>query len=196
MRLAGRFLMALALCVLVAAGTFAQAQGTTATPRPAGSVSDELLAQWNSVHNELIAMAKDFPESDYDFKVQKDQRTFAENLLHAAGVDYIFMNALSSTKLGPDLGKDPENPSRSVFKTKADVVKLMEQATADGAALIKQLGDAGLNNVFKYPFGNRMSHASSFMWGDLEHCGEHLGQLVVYYRAKGMVPPQSRPQTK
>jgi hypothetical protein len=128
--------------------------------------------------------------------VQKDERTFAENLLHIAGVDYEFLSSMSSTKLGPDFGKDVENPSRSVYKTKADVVKLMEQVSADGAALIKQFGDTGLNKVFKYPFGNRMVHASYFLWGDLEHCGEHYGQLVVYYRANNLVPPESRPQPK
>ena len=135
-------------------------------PRPAGSASDELLTQWNSVHSKLVAMAKDFPEDQYDFKVQKDERTFAENLLHVAGVDYIFMNAISGhERWGRISASDPENPSRTVFKTKADVVKLMEQASADGAAVIKQLGDAGLNKEFKYPFGNIMAHGFLFHVG-------------------------------
>jgi uncharacterized damage-inducible protein DinB len=194
MQFAARYLAAFIFCVFVAGSAMAQAQGVA--PRPAQSASNELLAQWNEVHNKLIAMAKDFPEDKYDFKVQKDERTFAENLLHIAGVDYEFLSSMSSTKLGPDFGKDVENPSRSVYKTKADVVKLMEQVSADGAALIKQFGDTGLNKVFKYPFGNRMVHASYFLWGDLEHCGEHYGQLVVYYRANNLVPPESRPQPK
>jgi hypothetical protein len=44
---------------------------------------------WNSIGNKLIAMAQDFPEHKYDFKVQKDQRTFAQTPLHVAGVDYL-----------------------------------------------------------------------------------------------------------
>src|SRR5580698_7851030 len=196
MRFATRSLTAFAVLVFVAGTVLAQAQGAKPAPTPAVSAADELLAQWNEVHNKLIAMAKDFPEDKFDFKVQKDERTFAENLLHIAGVDYEFLNSVSSTKMGPDFGKDPENPSRSIYKTKADVVKLMEQVSADGAALIKQLGDAGLNKVFKYPFGNRMAHASFSLWGDLEHCGEHYGQLVVYYRANNLVPPESRPRPK
>ena len=28
----------------------------------------------------------------------------------------------------------------------------------------------------------------------IEHSGEHYGQLVVYYRVAGMVPPESRPK--
>jgi hypothetical protein len=27
-----------------------------------------------------------------------------------------------------------------------------------------------------------------------EHAGEHYGQLVVYYRLNGIVPPESRPK--
>ena len=31
-------------------------------------------------------MARDFPEEKYDFRLQKAERTFAENLLHVAAV--------------------------------------------------------------------------------------------------------------
>ena len=186
----------LAMLAITSAVTFAATLLGQPKNQPVRSRADETLEVWNDIGNRLIAMAKDFPEDKYNFKVQKDQRTFAQNILHVAGVDYEFMRSVAGSKIGPDLGKDVENPSRDVYKTKADVVKLMEQVSADGAALIKQLGDAGLNKVFKYPFGNRMVHASYFLWGDLEHCGEHYGQLVVYYRANNLVPPESRPQPK
>jgi len=31
-------------------------------------------------------------------------------------------------------------------------------------------------------------------YGFIEHSGEHYGQLVVYYRLSGLVPPESRPK--
>jgi len=31
-------------------------------------------------------------------------------------------------------------------------------------------------------------------YGLIEHSGEHYGNLVVYYRTNGMVPPESRPK--
>jgi hypothetical protein len=31
-------------------------------------------------------------------------------------------------------------------------------------------------------------------YGLIEHSGEHYGQLVVYYRANNLVPPESRPK--
>jgi hypothetical protein len=39
-----------------------------------------------------------------------------------------------------------------------------------------------------------MVHGAFGWWGILEHTGEHYGQLVVYYRVNGMIPPESRPK--
>jgi len=43
-------------------------------------------------------MAQDFPEDKYDFKLQKDERTFADNLLSVGAVDY---DLLTFTKPKP-----------------------------------------------------------------------------------------------
>jgi uncharacterized damage-inducible protein DinB len=164
-----------------------------ATP-PARSRADETLEWWNQVGNKLIAMAKDFPEDKYDFKLQKDERTFAENLLHVAAVDYDLIRRVSESNMGPDFGKDKHNPSRAVYKTKADVVKLIEQAVTDGAAVIQQQGDAGLDKTtpFGWETGKHVVH-NSYVWiTAIEHSTEHFGQLVVYYRANNLVPPESR----
>jgi len=189
--------LALAAVTLLAAfGTslFSQGQSQNQTPRTAVSRADETLEVWNEIGNKLIAMAQDFPEDKYDFKVQKDQRTFAQNILHAAAVDYEAIRSVSGSSIGPDFGKDVENPSRNVYKTKADVVKLMQQAAADGAKVIKQQGDSGLDKTTKLPWENRLVHSSYTWMAATEHSGEHYGQLVVYYRANNLVPPESRPR--
>ena len=46
----------------------------------------------------------------------------------------------------------------------------------------------------KFPFGNKVVHNSYCWMFVVEHSGEHYGQLVAYYRANNMVPPQSRPR--
>jgi uncharacterized damage-inducible protein DinB len=194
MRRSSFVLVAMILLAGVGTSFYRQAQAQNQAPRPARSRADETLAMWNSIGNKLIAMARDFPEDKYDFKLQKDQRTFAQTLLHVAGLDYLLMRTVSGSNLGPDLGKDVVNPSRDVYKTKADVVNLMQQAVADGANLIQQQGDAGLDKTTKLPFGNRLVHNSYHWMFVIEDGGEHYGQLVAYYRANNMVPPQSRPR--
>ena len=167
-----------------------QAQTQNQSPSPARSRSDEMLDRWNDIGNKLVAMAQDFPDDKYDFKLQKDERTFALNLLHAAALDFILIRRISGTNVGPDFGEG-DNPTRNQFKTKSDVVKFVQEAVADGAKVIQQQGDAGLDNTTKF-FGNRMAHNGSIWTFAIEHSGEHYGQLVVYYRANNLVPPDSR----
>jgi uncharacterized damage-inducible protein DinB len=189
-------LMLVAVTVLALTSTSPYALGQSQN-QPMGSArsrADETLEWWNQIGNKLVAMAKDFPEDKYDFKVQKDERTFAENLLHVAAVDYDLIRRVSESNMGPDFGKDQHNPSRDIYKTKADVVKLIEQAVTDGAAVIKQQGDAGLDKTtpFAWETGKHVVH-NSYIWiTAMEHSTEHFGQLVVYYRANNLVPPESR----
>ena len=186
--------LVLVVFTLLAGGTAlcSQSQGQDQAPRPARSRADETLEIWNAIGNKLVAMAEDFPEDKYDFKLQKDERTFAENLLHVAAVDYDLMRAASGSKIGPDFGKNKHNPSRDDYKTKADVVRLIQQAVADGAKLIQEQGDAGLDRTMKMAWGNRLVHNSYIWMNAIEHSAEHYGQLVVYYRANNLVPPDSR----
>ncbi len=167
-----------------------QAQTQNQPPGPARSRSDEMLERWNDIGNKLVAMAQDFPEDKYDFKVQKDERTFALNLLHAAALDFLLIRRISGSNAGPDFGQG-DNPTRDQFKSKADVVKFVQDAVAAGAKVIQEQGDTGLDKTTKF-FGNRMAHNSTIWTFVIEHSAEHYGQLVVYYRANNLVPPASR----
>jgi uncharacterized damage-inducible protein DinB len=190
----GLALVAATLLAVTGTSLYCHGQSQNQATGPTRSRADETLEWWNQIGNKLIAMARDFPEDKYDFKVQQDERTFAENLLHVAAVDYDVIRRVSESNIGPDFGKDKHNPSRDAYKTKADVVKLIEQAVADGAAVIKQQGDVGLDKMtpFSWETGKHVVR-NSYIWvAAIEHSSEHFGQLVVYYRANNLVPPESR----
>ncbi|PYX48110.1 MAG: hypothetical protein DMG83_02385, partial [Acidobacteria bacterium] len=87
-------LVAVTLVAAVGMSFHSQAQTQNQPPSPARSRSDEMLDRWNDIGNKLIAMAQDFPEDKFDFKVQKDQRTFALNLLHAAALDFVLIRRI------------------------------------------------------------------------------------------------------
>jgi uncharacterized damage-inducible protein DinB len=157
--------------------------------KPADSPSKVVLDSWNDVGRKLIAMAEDFPEDKYDFKPTPAQRSFAEQLLHAAGANYFFTS--------PAMGQKPpseEDPKRDQYKTKADVVSFVKKSFADGATAIKAKGDKGMSDLLVDPFGHQQVRVSDFAYGFIEHDGEHYGQLVGYYRLAGLVPPESRPK--
>ena len=157
--------------------------------KPADSPSKVLLDQWNDIGRKLIAMAEDFPEDKYDFKPMPAQRTFADQLLHAAGANYFFIN--------PAMGKPApkeEDPKRADYKTKADIVAFVKKSFADGAAVIKAKGDKGMSDLMVDPFAHQQMRVLDMAYGFIEHSGEHYGQLAVYYRVAGLVPPESRPK--
>ncbi|SPF41425.1 conserved exported hypothetical protein [Candidatus Sulfotelmatobacter kueseliae] len=157
--------------------------------KPADPPSKVVLDSWNDIGRKLIAMAEDFPEDKYDMKPNPDQRTFAQQLLHAAGANYYFTNLVTGQK-----GPVEENPKRDQYKTKSDVVAFVKKSFADGAAAIQSKGDRGMSELVVDPFAHQQVRISDLAYGFIEHCGEHYGQLVVYYRVAGLVPPESRPK--
>jgi uncharacterized damage-inducible protein DinB len=159
-----------------------------AAVKPADPELKVVLDSWNEVGRKLIAMAEDFPEDKYDFKPTPAQRSFAEQLLHAAGANYFFTN--------PVIGKEPpaaEDPKRDQYKSKADIVAFVKKSFADGAAAIQSKGEKGLTTEVVY-FAHQKARVLDMAYGLIEHSGEHYGQLVVYYRLAGLVPPESRPK--
>ncbi|MGA8762820.1 MAG: DinB family protein, partial [Candidatus Sulfotelmatobacter sp.] len=80
------------------------------------------------------------------------------------------------------------------YKTKADVAAFVKKTVADGAAAITAKGDKGMSDLVIDPFSHQQVRLSDLAYGLIEHSGEHYGQLVVYYRLSGLVPPESRPK--
>jgi len=176
--------------VLLAFVFSAHAQDTMkkdAAVKPADPEVKVVLDSWNEIGRKLTAMAEDFPEDKYDFKPTPAQRSFAEQLLHAAGSCYYFTNSVMGQKL-------PEgDPKRDQYKSKADVVAFVKKSFADGAAAIQAKGEKGLTTEVVYTPGQK-ARVLDIAYGIIEHSGEHYGQLVVYYRLVGLVPPESRPR--
>jgi uncharacterized damage-inducible protein DinB len=179
----------LLLAGLFAPVMFAGGKGEAARANAAPSASQVVLSQWNEVGKKLIAMAEDFPEDKYDFKPVQGVRSFAEVQLHVSNAMYFFTN--------PALGQKPpaeEDPKRENYKTKAAVVAFVKKCVEDGANAIKTKGDKGLAEWYTDPDSKQQMQFSDLAYGLIEHSGEHYGQLVVYYRLNGLVPPASRPK--
>jgi hypothetical protein len=157
--------------------------------KPAPSVSQAVLEAWNDIGRKLIAMAEDFPEDKYDFKPTPAQSGLAEKLLHAAGANYFFTNLALGLKPPSE-----EDPKREKYKTKADVVAFVKKSFADGAAAIKTRGNKGMSSLVVDPDAHQETRISDLAYGLIEHSGEQYGQLAVYYRVAGLVPPESRPK--
>jgi uncharacterized damage-inducible protein DinB len=178
-----------AVCLLGISARAQEMPKKDAAPKPAPGPSQAVLEQWNDIGRKLIAMAEDFPEDKYDFKPAPSMQSFAQRLIHAAHANEFFINAARGEK--PPAMDDPK---REQFKTKADVATFVKKSFAAGAAAIKAKGAKGMSDLVVDPFSNQKARISDFAYGFVEHSGEIYGQLTVYYRVSGMVPPESRPK--
>jgi hypothetical protein len=167
----------------------APAQEAKKAPGPAPDMTNSILDQWNDVGRKLIAMAEDFPDDKYTtFKPAPASRSFKANIVHASGSMYYFTDVAE--------GKKPRYPDEYAgddLKTKADVVAFVKKCVADGVDVIKKKADKDWSSSVDAG-GSHLYRLYDLAYGLIEHSGEHYGQLVVYYRANGLVPPESRPK--
>lgn len=164
----------LPFCLLVLTGllqcSLSSGQSPTATPVQA------LQRHFDSIHSKVLAMAKDFPENKYDYRLKPEMRSFGELIVHiAGGPAYAAKAGRGENVQWGDF--DPKD-----YKTKAAIVALMQKSLAEADATLKSLP-------------NEACTKSVDPWLDVtEHTAEHYGLLVAYYRANGLVPPASRPK--
>ncbi|MDP8981545.1 MAG: DinB family protein [Acidobacteriota bacterium] len=170
--------MRLLLAITIATALAAAGQDAPKTPPTPVQV---MQRQYDDVNRRLLAMAEDFPEDKYDFKPAPDVRTFAEQILHATEGNFYTAKAAKAAR-----GEKVEwaDPSREKYKTKAQVVAWVKESIAE------------INGVLKVQTDAQIIQRLGLWAGLLEHAGEHYGQLVVYYRANGLVPPETREQKK
>ncbi len=130
---------------------------------------------FTSVNDQVLAMAKDFPENKYQFKLKPEMRSFGDVIVHiASGNIYGAKAGLGERVKWDEL--DPKN-----YKSKADIVALLEKSIQDANATMKSSPEGPKKNLEPW-------------MAVMEHSAEHYGLLVAYYRANGLVPPASRPK--
>lgn len=153
---------------------FAHAQ--TAKPEP--TTRDVLLKQWTDIGEKVVQLAEQFPEDKYEFRPVDGVRTFGDQVRHVAFWNGFVAKSARGEKADGKLNELP----KAEYPTKAAVVKALKSSLEEATAQLKQ-GPA------------TPSAKLTGLWVSFtEHSGEHYGQLVVYYRLNGLVPPASRGQ--
>lgn len=156
---------------------------TTAAAQQQGPVG-ALKPLYQRTRELYLKSAEQMPEEHYPFKPTPDVRTFGEILGHIANENFLFCAAA----LGE---KDPNSTDFEKAVSKAELVKALNAAFSY------------CDRAYALPDAKAMEQTALFdqkgsrLWAlvfNLTHDGEHYGNLVTYFRIKGMVPPSSRGQ--
>jgi hypothetical protein len=142
----------------------------------------------------IVGLADAMPEGKYGFAPSaelfsngqgtefKGVRTFAQQVAHVASSNYEYLQTMG-------LEKDKNIAAIEKLTTKAEALQALKDSFA---AAEKAAATITPQNAFEgmgpKKLTTRAALASAIAW----HTMDHYGQLVVYARMNGVVPPQSR----
>ena len=158
----------------------------------AASLSADMQKAWQRQQGLLKVTVEAMPEEFWGFKPTPEQRTFAEQVLHIAGANSFLMGFVGTEIKGPTV--DPTNLSTFGLEatTKAEIVAAHEASFEHGKAALGEFSDESmLEEVSGPPWVGKVTRAAMVQF-ILGHNMDIYGQLVVYLRLKGVVPPASR----
>ena len=170
-----RSVVVVALCIL---GTAAAAAAQPSFP--ATSFLTPAKATWESTRNLVIGLVEVMPEDKYDFRPTPSVRTFRENVVHLVGENYLFFGRVA--------GENPGNPAQNL-KSRDELLKALRESYDYGAKVWAGLTEEKALEMIEVR-GQKVQRWSAIL-GAIQDNMNHYGNLVVYIRLNGLVPPRS-----
>lgn len=179
-------------CCLLGAATSPAFSQTPAPAKPAvGTVMapaqtyGKLLSQ---LEKEFVDAAEAMPEAKYDFAPPagsgefKGVRTFGGQVKHVAEANYFFFGGPNFTQA------DDKAKSDAIEKLtgKAEIVQALKDSFTQAHTYVDGITP---ENAFVMTSNGTRAGMAAF---GIAHFMDHYGQLVVYLRMNGIVPPASR----
>jgi uncharacterized damage-inducible protein DinB len=157
--------------------------------RSAAYLRDKYLADLDSVHVKIMALATAIPEDKYSWRPTEGVRSVSEALMHVASEWYFFAPMSVGGKAPADFGVPRETlPKLEKITKKSEVIEQLNKAWTHCKAQLTSVDPSQLTGTYK-PWNISMAEAVFVMSGDLH---EHLGQLIAYARSVGVKPPWSK----
>jgi uncharacterized damage-inducible protein DinB len=180
------------LTAAFAAGMLVNAAGVRAQTRVPTilQMRDGYLADMDTVHAKIMALANAIPETKFDWKPTPEVRTVSNALMHIA-LEWTVWVPVSAGGM-PPAGWSPETRAKLMAVTgKKQVLEELDKAWRHGRQQLASATEEKLANVrfTVYDPPLPFDKAAFKMAGDLH---EHLGQLITYSRLLGVVPPWSK----
>jgi uncharacterized damage-inducible protein DinB len=158
------------------------AAATPATAQPA-SLRDELLEDWLDMKQTMHALAERMPADRYTFKPTPPQRDFGQQVVHVANANLLNLAFLRGTAKPPAIDRNATS--------KDAAIQAMDASFDYGAALIREQTDATLMQVVETNRFLGVSSRARVLYFLLGHAWDIYGQMAVYLRLNGGVPPAS-----
>ena len=179
----------LGCCLLSATSSLVHAQAAApAKPAVGAAVSPaQTYGKLLSImEQQFVSAAEAMPEDKYNFAPAQGEfkgvRTFGQQVKHVIEANYVFFS-------GPDFNEAQDKAladATEKLTTKADIVKALKDSFAKAHAFVDTITP---ENAFVQTAHGTRAGMTSF---GIAHLMDHYGQMVMYLRMNGIVPPASR----
>jgi uncharacterized damage-inducible protein DinB len=180
----------LACCVLAVA-TLGHSQAAPAKPAAGTKIapSQSYGKLLSLMEKEFVDAVEAMPEDKFNFAPPegsgdfKGVRSFSAQVKHVTGSSYYFFGA-------PDMTQEQVKAKEDAVEkltTKAEIVQALKDSFVNAHTFVD--GITPENAFVTMPKGSTRAGMATF---GLAHMMDHYGQLVVYLRMNGIVPPASR----
>lgn len=147
----------------------------------------QVVKDWERAKAYTAEYIAAMPEDGINYKPAADVRSFAEQMLHIAGANFMFASGASG-KANPQEGKNLEK--NDAYKTKAGLTQIVNESYDYVINAVKAMQPAQMNESIKL-FNMDMSREQALAKA-FEHGTHHRGQTTLYLRMKGVKPPQEK----
>jgi uncharacterized damage-inducible protein DinB len=176
--------------ILCLAGASSSAAQTTDAGFPAAaseSTASVIKSMHATIRRNLAEAAGNMPAEEYSFKPTPQVRSFGEVLGHVVNANFFFCAQARGEK--PPAGQNYEK----VATDKAALVKALNDALAYCDEAYTATTDANFNTLVAIagPKPGGQAGRGSVLVFNTAHNNEHYGNIIVYMRLKGHVPPST-----
>ena len=190
------FVTAILLLALGAPATvvYANAQAKADEKPTFAAVYDRLLS---GQEKEVVSAAEAMPDDKFNFVPSTTQgefkgvRTFAQQVKHIAGANYLLGSGILGEK--PPAAAGGEDGPANVT-SKADVMKYLQDSFAYLHKALATVNESNILEKVQSPFGPNKITRLALATIAVSHPQDHYGQMVEYLRMNGIIPPASRKQ--
>jgi uncharacterized damage-inducible protein DinB len=169
--------MTMALVVIASAGLPRSAAAQTA------SLQAELLKDWTELKPVMMAIGAAMPEGKFTYKSTPAQRDYGQQIMHVATGNMLYLRNFGGKAAAPAFNRDA--------KTKAEILQALATSFDYGEALIREQSDASMLQVVQTNQFLGPSSKARVIYFLLGHTWDIYGQMAVYLRLNGIVPPRS-----
>jgi uncharacterized damage-inducible protein DinB len=182
--------LALAIAILApCAAAYAQTSDGGFDKALSPSLAASAKAMHMTIRRNLAEAADAMPAEDYGFKPTPDVRSFAQLVGHVINANFFFCSQAKSAAM-------PTTTNFERVADKAALIKGLTDALASCDAVYESTADADFTQAVTlngFPGMNPKTATSrgAVLMFNTTHNNEHYGNIVVYLRLKGKVPPST-----